>query len=100
MFSKADISVHGLVLVTLLALFIFATFVIFYNWIKINNAQASQELCYIKLLNYCEEWWKRDFKEVPYNWNNQPPAGCEKPPININQPTDSNYCKTKVLGLS
>lgn len=98
MSSKADISVHAIFLIIVIGIFIFAIFVIFYSWINIQNLQASKELCATKLLNYCTEWWKNGFKQPPYDWNNQAPAGCEKAPININQPTDSSDCKS-LLGI-
>ena len=79
-----------------MGLFIFAIFVIFFNWIKIQNLQASQEVCSTKLLNYCTEWWKNDFKSKPYSWADQPPSGCEKDPINIHEPTDINDCKALI----
>jgi hypothetical protein len=96
--SKADISVHGLVLVVLLVLFIFAAFVIFYSWVTINNAQASTELCSVKLLNYCTDWYSKGFKDVPYDWSSKPPTGCEASPINIKQPANPVDCKS-LLGI-
>ena len=95
--SKA-VAVHALVLVILMAVFIFAVFVIFFSWIKIENLQASKELCATKLLNYCTEWWKNGFKETPYNWAEQTPEGCEKDPINIQEPHDVSDCRA-LLGI-
>lgn len=95
---KADLSMHSVFLVIVIGLFIFAMFVIFYNWININNLQASQEVCATKLLNYCTEWWKNGFKQSPYDWNQQAPSDCEKAPININQPSSPDDCK-KLLGI-
>ena len=96
--SEKAVAIHATVLVILMAVFIFAIFVIFFNWINIQNLQASKELCATKLLNYCTEWWKKDFKDKPYNWAEQSPVDCEKDPINIHEPTDVNDCRA-LLGI-
>jgi len=95
---KKAVAIHATVLVILMAVFIFAIFVILFNWINIQNLQASKEFCATKLLNYCTEWWKKDFKEKPYSWADQSPAGCEKNPININEPNDVSDCRA-LLGI-
>lgn len=98
MFPKANIAIHATVMILIIAIFIFAIFVIFFNWIKIQGLQATKETCATKLLNYCTQWWKNSFKDVPYSWNDQPPSGCEKAPVSISQPASPDDCKA-ILGI-
>jgi len=85
--SKKAVAVDAVSLIVIIAAFLFFTVAVFLGWINVQNLEANRASCAAKLLNYCTEWWKKQFQSVPYNWAEQPPKGCEQQPINVGQPT-------------
>jgi hypothetical protein len=87
------IAAHVLGIVLLIAIFLFFIFLIAFDWIANTNMEANKATCLAKLLNYCTDWWKKDFKETPYSWSDKDPKNCEQQGINIHQPVNPDDCK-------
>jgi hypothetical protein len=87
------VAAHTLGIMLLLAVFLFVIFIIVFSWANIQNMEANKSTCLAKLLNYCTEWWKKSFKEIPYSWSEKAPQNCEQKDININQPVNPDDCK-------
>ena len=97
-FGRKAVAINAVSLIVIIAAFLFVTVAIFLGWINIQNLEANRVSCAAKLLNYCTDWWKKQFQSVPYSWADQPPNGCENDPIKIGQPTAED-CKN-ILRLS
>lgn len=91
------IAAHVLTIIIIIALFGFFILLIVFDWIDTSNQQATQTLCTAKILNYCTDWFKNGFQNVPWDWGQKGPQGCEK--FNINQPLNPTDCKN-LLGTS
>lgn len=93
---RKGIASHVMTIVFIIAIFGFFILLLVYNWIVATGLQASETLCTAKILNYCTDWWKNGFNQIPWDWNGKDPQGCEK--FNIRQPVNPDDCKA-LLGV-
>jgi len=90
---KKGIAAHALGIVLILLAFLFFIGLLVFYWLGVQNVQTTKSTCFAKLISFCTDWWKKDFKEIPYSWSEKSPENCEQEGINIKQPMNSDDCK-------
>ena len=84
------IAIHALVVVAIIGMLIFFGLIVFWTWLNWTTIENSKLACTIKFKNYCTEWFKKNYQEEPYNWNDMNPKDCDQ--FQIKKPSSKDEC--------
>jgi len=88
---KKAIATHTIVLVIMMGLFAIFGFLLFYKWVGFTEVEATAATCGFKKIFYCEDWKANGYRDEPWNWNDKPPAGCDR--FDVTKPGTRDDCK-------
>jgi hypothetical protein len=72
---KGVIATDVIFIVVVIGLIIVASLIVFWKWLDLQNMQANQWNCRMKLMNYCSDL----IRGRQTNWDDiSPKEGCEK----------------------
>jgi hypothetical protein len=88
------IAIYSTTLVILIAFFLFISIIVLMYWMGIQNKQATQVACGLKLTAYCADWLKSgyDSSSRPTWWDEKDPKNCNE--VGIMEPS-ADDCKGK-----
>jgi len=89
---KKAIAAHSIFLVGVIAMLLFFTVVIFWEWISSNQTEATKAACIVKLKNFCLKWTSSGNKP---DWDSINPQNCEDLDPPILEPSQ-DYCNNLI----
>jgi len=92
--SSKAVAVHGLVLIIIIAFFLFLTAVITYKWAAPTAMETTGASCAYKKLSFCIDWMDSNFDPAkkPTWWASRAPNNCDAPEIKVNEPQSKDDC--------